>query len=61
MTNKRIDLGEYVITIYHNKIEEVLEVSVLDELGDVIESIVITSDDDNEESDEPENFNYNLN
>lgn len=65
MTKKKIDLGEYVITIYHNEIEEILEVTVFDELGEAIESIVITSDEDEDDeiqkNEGPDNFNYNLN
>lgn len=61
MTNKKIDLGEYVVTIYHNEEKEILEVRVLDELGDVIEEIVITSDDDEPESEDKNGINFNLN
>jgi len=44
---KRIDLGEYVITIdYDEKIGK-LDVRVLDENGDIIEGLLIV--DDNEE------------
>jgi hypothetical protein len=62
MTSKKIDLGEYVITIYHNEEKEILEVKVFDELGDIIEAIVITSDDDDDdEVDENNEINFNLN
>ena len=44
---KKIDLGEYVITIdYDEKIGK-LDVRVLDENGDIIEGLLIV--DDNEE------------
>lgn len=59
MTKKRIDLGEYVITIYHNSEDEKLEVKVFDEGGDILEAIIITGEDEEEEIDEPEIFNLN--
>ena len=43
---KIIDLGEYIVEIIYNEKTGELEVSVLDELGDVIESINITNTDD---------------
>jgi len=61
MTSKKIDLGEYVVTIYHNEEKEILEVKVFDELGGIIEAIVITSDDDDDEVDESNEINFNLN
>lgn len=61
MTSKRIDLGEYVVTIYHNEQKEILEVKVFDELGDIIEAIIITSDDEDEETDDNNHVNFNLN
>jgi hypothetical protein len=63
MTSKRIDLGEYVVTIYHNEQKELLEVKVFDELGDIIEAIIINSydEEEDEETDENNHPNFNLN
>lgn len=47
MDNIRIiDLGEYIVEIIYDEKTGELEVSVLDELGGVIESINITNTDD---------------
>ena len=43
---KRIDLGEYIVEVIYNEKTGELEVSVLDELGDVIESINISNTND---------------
>lgn len=59
MTNKKIDLGEYLITIHHDKDKQILEVKVFDELGEMLEAIIITGDDD--ETNDPDNFGYSLN
>jgi hypothetical protein len=61
MTSKKIDLGEYVIRIYHNEEDGRLDVEVFDEGGEMIESINITEDDDEEEEEEPNGMNFNLN
>ncbi len=63
MTSKKIDLGEYVVTIYHNEQKELLEVKVFDELGDIIEAIIINSydEDEDEETNEGNPPNFNLN
>lgn len=42
--NKRVDLGEYIVDIFYDEKTGEIEVSVLDELGDVIESISITNE-----------------
>lgn len=57
MTNKRIDLGEYIITISYDEKTGQLDVAVLDELGDMIEAINIVEDDD----DAPSSIELNLN
>ena len=44
-TTKKIDLGEYIIVINYDNTDGSLEVSILDELEEVIESITITNDD----------------
>jgi hypothetical protein len=61
MTSKKIDLGEYVIKIYHNDKDGRLDVEVFDEGGEMIESINITEDDDDEEEDDGQSINFNLN
>jgi hypothetical protein len=48
MTTKRIDFGEYSITIDYEKESGYLEVIVYDELGDIIESISIQNDEDDD-------------
>ncbi len=51
-TTKKIDLGEYVINIVYDKADGSLEVTILDELGDMIDAIVVTNDtDENNEID----------
>jgi hypothetical protein len=61
MTSKKIDLGEYVIKIYHNDKDGRLDVEVFDEGGEIIESIYITEDDDDEEEDDGQSIDFNLN
>jgi len=61
MTSKKIDLGEYVIKIYHNDKDGRLDVEVFDEGGEMIESIYITEDDDDEEKDDGQSIDFNLN
>lgn len=46
--NKRVDLGEYIVDIFYNEQTGEIEVSVLDELGDVIESINITNENNDD-------------
>jgi len=60
MTSKKIDLGEYVVTIYHNEDNGRLDVKVFDEGGEMIEAIYITEDDEDDEEEE-ENIGFNLN
>jgi len=55
MNNRRIDLGEYIIEIEYNESKSELDVTVLDELGGIIETINISnSENDND-------FKINLN
>ena len=61
MTSKKIDLGEYVIKIYHNDKDGRQDVEVFDEGGEMIESIYITEDNDDEEEDDGQSINFNLN
>ena len=57
MTKKRINLGEYVITIIHDSETGQLDVEVFDEGGELIESINIAND----EEDEEDEIGFNLN
>jgi len=61
MTSKKIDLGEYVVTIYYNDKDGRLDVKVFDEGGEMIEAIYITDDEDDEEEEEANGMNFNLN
>lgn len=45
-TTKKIDLGEYIILINYESDDGSLDVTILDELEDVIDSITITNDED---------------
>ena len=55
MNSRRIDLGEYIIEIQYNEQNGELDVTVFDELEEIIESINISnSENDND-------FNINLN
>jgi hypothetical protein len=62
---KTIDLGEYKIKIVYNELTGDLNVSVFDELNEIIESINIENieDDEFEESEDDENneIDFNLN
>ncbi len=58
VTTKKIDLGEYVVVIEYNKITGTLDVTVMDELEGVIETINVTNDEEPEGDDE---INPNLN
>lgn len=61
---KTVDLGEYIIQIKHDDETGYIEVSVLDELYDVIETIIITNaieESEDDEDDESEGFDdYNI-
>lgn len=67
LITKRIDLGEYFVDIEYDDMTGAIEVTVLDELEGVIESITITnsedSSDDNSDDDgiDFNDFNINLN
>lgn len=54
LITKRIDLGEYIVEIEYDDETGAIEVTVLDELEGVIESITITNA---EESDDGEDDN----
>jgi len=46
---KKVDLGEYIVVIKYEDTTGSLEVSVLDELEEVIESLEITNDENEDE------------
>ncbi len=48
LITKRIDLGEYIVHIEYNDETGAIEVTVLDELEGVVESITITNAEDDE-------------
>jgi hypothetical protein len=52
---KKIDLGEYVVNIDYDPKTSNLTVSVLDELGDIIDALIITDDDDDDDDDDEPN------
>lgn len=58
MTRKKIDLGEYVIKISYDELTSELNVDVLDEGGEIIESINI-KDDNSEDEDDDQGFCLN--
>ena len=57
LITKKIDLGEYIVEIKYDDETGMIEVGVLDELEEIIESITITNSEDDTSSD----FNVNLN
>lgn len=66
IVRKKVDLGEYIIDIEYDDVTGAIEVTVLDELEGVIESITITntedsSDDDNDDEVGFNDYNINLN
>jgi hypothetical protein len=54
LIKKTVDLGEYIVKIEYDNETGAIEVSVLDELQDVIETIIITNviDDDKDDDDD---------
>jgi hypothetical protein len=65
LITKRIDLGEYFVDIEYDDMTGAIEVTVLDELEGVIESITITNspesdDDDDDDDDEGMGIDYNI-
>lgn len=49
ITTKKIDFGEYALVANYNNETGYLEVIISDELGDIIESIEITNDEEENE------------
>ena len=60
-TNKRIDLGEYIIIIEYNDMDGSLDVTILDELEDIIDVLSISNDEDTDDFDDGINLNPSLN
>ena len=65
LITKTVDLGEYIVKIEYDNETGAIEVSVLDELQDVIETIIITNviddDKDNDDDIDIEGFDdYNI-
>lgn len=58
MIKKKIDLGEYVVKIFYNEETSELDVEVVDELDEIIESINI-QDDNNEDDEDSSGFSLN--
>ena len=48
-TTKKVDLGEYVIIIKYDDLTGSLDVTVFDELEDIVDSIYILNDEDDDE------------
>ena len=67
LITKRVDLGEYFVDIEYDDMTGAIEVTVLDELEGVIESITITNSEDSSDDDSDDDgidfndFNINLN
>lgn len=57
MIRKKIDLGKYVVKIDYNVEENSLDITVLDEAGEIIDVISVTETND----DDPNQFDINLN
>jgi hypothetical protein len=49
MIKKKVDLGEYVVKIFYDEKTGELDVEVVDELDEIIESLTITNDENEEE------------
>jgi hypothetical protein len=67
LIKKTVDLGEYIVKIEYDNETGAIEVSVFDELQDVIESMIITNvvdennDDDDDDDIDIEGFDdYNI-
>ena len=67
IVRKKVDLGEYIIDIEYDDVTGAIEVTVLDELEGVIESITITNTEDSSDDDDNDgdvgfnDYNINLN
>jgi hypothetical protein len=52
LIRKKVDLGEYIIDIEYDDVTGAIEVTVLDELEGVIESITINNTDDSSDDED---------
>jgi hypothetical protein len=59
IVRKKVDLGEYIIDIEYDDVTGAIEVSVLDELEGVIESITITNTEDSSDDDDNDDVGFN--
>ena len=59
IVRKKVDLGEYIIDIEYDDITGAIEVTVLDELEGVIESITITNTEDSSDDDDNDDVGFN--
>ena len=60
MASKKVKVGDYTVQIRYNEETNELDVEVLDEMGDIIESINIKDDEDMGESNNL-GIDFNLN
>jgi hypothetical protein len=67
IVRKKVDLGEYIVDIEYDDETGAIEVTVLDELDGIIESITITNTEDSSDDDDNDgdvgfnDYNINLN
>jgi len=54
---KRVNLGEYIVDIEYDDVTGSLDLSVLDELEGVIESISVSNYEENDEENDNDNDN----
>ena len=59
MASKKVKVGDYTVQIRYNEETNELDVEVLDEIGDIIESINIRDDEDEDKIDLGIDFNLN--
>jgi hypothetical protein len=59
IVRKKVDLGEYIIDIEYDDVTGAIEVSVLDELEGIIESITITNTEDSSDDDDNDDVGFN--
>jgi hypothetical protein len=59
IVRKKVDLGEYIIDIEYDDVTGAIEVTVLDELEGVIESITITNTEDSSDDDDNDDVGFN--
>lgn len=50
MKTKKVDLGEYVIVINYEQEDGSLEVVILDEGGEMIDTVIVTNDEDDDDN-----------